>query len=298
MATLRDIKTRIGSIISIEKITQAMKMVATAKLRKAQNQVESARPYFIKLESSISKIISSLEGDYNNPLIEKPNEIKNIAVIVISSDRGMCGSFNTNLFKDTSIAINNAIPHKYPNAKISVLPIGKKAISFFNKLKFPIIKQYSNIADNADFTKVKDIIDDIKIKFLNSEFDLVLVQYVRFINIIKQIPSQMQLLPLPTGNKEEKESAKFNFSYIYEPDKTAILDELIPQLIDSKMWAAILESNTAEQASRRVAMDNATSNANDLIKNLNLVYNKVRQANITREIIEIVSGANALKGTN
>lgn len=298
MATLRDIKTRIGSIISIEKITQAMKMIATAKLRKAQNQIESARPYFIKLESSISKIITSLEDDYNNPLIKKPNEINNIAVIVISSDRGMCGSFNTNLLKETSIALHSYIPQKYPNAKISVLPIGKKAISYFNKLQFPIINRFANITDNADFAKVKDIIDEIKIKFLNSEFDLVLVHYVRFINIMKQIPSQIQLLPLPTENKEEKETTKFNLNYIYEPDKTAILDELIPQLIDSKMWAAILESNTAEQAARRVAMDNATSNANDLIKSLNLVYNNVRQANITREIIEIVSGANALKGAD
>lgn len=296
MPTLRDIKRRIGSIISIQKITQAMKMVATAKLRKAQTKVENARPYFKKLESSISTILSSLEGEYSHPLITPKNDIKNIALIVISSDRGMCGSFNTNLLKDVKTKIEKQYNVQYPNAKIHIIPIGKKAISFFTKLNYPIYDQYINISDNASFATIKSIIDKIKFAFTDNQFDLVFVHNMEFVNIIKQIPQTYQLLPFVPANIDKAKESNFNLNFIFEPDKKSILDDLIPKLIDTKLWSSVLNSAAAEHAARRVAMDNATSNATDLIKNLNLVYNKVRQATITREIIEIVSGANALKG--
>ncbi len=295
MATLRDIKRRIGSIISIQKITQAMKMVATAKLRKAQTKVENARPYFNKLESSISTILSSLEMDFTHPLITAKTDINSLALIVISSDRGMCGSFNTHLLKDVTATIENKYKAEYPNARIQIIPIGKKALSFFSKTSYQIIDQYTNINDNTDFTTIKSIISKIKDGFINNQFDLVFVHNMEFLNIIKQLPQSYQLLPFPSTNIK-KTSSSFNLSYIFEPDKKAILNELIPKLIDTKLWSSILNSIAAEHAARRVAMDNATSNATDLIKNLNLVYNKVRQASITKEIIEIVSGANALKG--
>lgn len=297
MPTLRDIKRRIGSIISIQKITQAMKMVATAKLRKAQTKVENARPYFRKLESSISTILSSLEGNFSHPLITPKTEINNIALIVISSDRGMCGSFNTNLLKDVSSKIENKYRVEYPNAKIHIIPIGKKALSFFSKSNYPISYQYTNINDNADFITIKTIIDKIKTNFIENQFDLVFVHNMEFINIVKQLPNSYQLLPFSSSNIQKNTDKSFNLSYIFEPDKNAILNELIPKLVDTKLWSSILNSIAAEHAARRVAMENATSNANDLIKNLNLVYNKVRQASITKEIIEIVSGANALKGS-
>lgn len=297
MPTLRDIKRRIGSIISIQKITQAMKMVATAKLRKAQTKVENARPYFRKLESSISTILSSLEGNFSHPLITPKTEINNIALIVISSDRGMCGSFNTNLLKDVSSKIENKYRVEYPNAKIHIIPIGKKALLFFSKSNYPISYQYTSINDNADFITIKTIIDKIKTNFIENQFDLVFVHNMEFINIVKQLPNSYQLLPFSSSNIQKNTDKSFNLSYIFEPDKKAILNELIPKLVDTKMWSSILNSIAAEHAARRVAMENATSNATDLIKNLNLVYNKVRQASITKEIIEIVSGANALKGS-
>lgn len=297
MPTLRDIKRRIGSIISIQKITQAMKMVATAKLRKAQTKVENARPYFRKLESSISTILSSLEGNFSHPLITPKTEINNIALIVISSDRGMCGSFNTNLLKDVSSKIENNYRVEYPKAKIHIIPIGKKALSFFSKSNYPISYQYTNINDNADFITIKTIIDKVKTNFIENQFDLVFVHNMEFINIVKQLPNSYQLLPFSSSNIQQNTDKSFNLSYIFEPDKKAILNELIPKLVDTKLWSSILNSIAAEHAARRVAMENATSNATDLIKNLNLVYNKVRQASITKEIIEIVSGANALKGS-
>lgn len=297
MPTLRDIKRRIGSIVSIQKITQAMKMVATAKLRKAQTKVENARPYFRKLESSISTILSSLEGDYSHPLITPKTEINNIALIVISSDRGMCGSFNTNLLKDVINKIEKHYKVEYPNAKIHIIPIGKKALSFFTKANYPIYDQYVNISDNAKFSAIKSIIDKIKFAFTSHQFDLVFVHNMEFVNIIKQIPQSYQLLPFIPATINKSKTSNFNLNFIFEPDKKSILNELIPKLIDTKLWSSILNSVAAEHAARRVAMDNATTNATDLIKNLNLVYNKVRQATITREIIEIVSGANALKGT-
>lgn len=298
MPTLRDIKRRIGSIISIQKITQAMKMVATAKLRKAQTKVENARPYFNKLESSISTILSSLESDFSHPLIVPKSEINNIALIVISSDRGMCGSFNTHLLKDVTTKIENKYKVEYPNAKIHIIPIGKKALSFFSKSTYNIFDQYTNINDNTEFATIKSIVDKIKSDFIENQFDLVFVHNMEFINIIKQLPQSYQLLPFSASNIKTNPQKSFNLSYIFEPDKKSILNELIPKLIDTKFWSSILNSIAAEHAARRVAMDNATSNATDLIKNLNLVYNKVRQASITKEIIEIVSGANALKGSN
>lgn len=297
MPTLRDIKRRIGSIISIQKITQAMKMVATAKLRKAQTKVENARPYFRKLESSISTIISSLEGNFTHPLITSKSEINNIALIVISSDRGMCGSFNTNLLKDVSSKIENKYKVEYPNARIHIIPIGKKALSYFSKSSYTVFDQYTNINDNTDFITIKSIIDKIKTNFIENQFDLVFVHNMEFLNIVKQLPQSYPLLPFSSSNIQKTADMSFNLSYIFEPDKKAILNELIPKLIDTKLWSSILNSIAAEHAARRVAMDNATSNATDLIKNLNLVYNKVRQASITKEIIEIVSGANALKGS-
>jgi F-type H+-transporting ATPase subunit gamma len=301
MATLRDIRSRIGSIKSIQKITQAMKMVAASKFRRAQLTVEASRPYFRILENNLSKIVSSLNDDYAHPYTLLRKDIKKIAMIVISSDQGMCGSFNTNLLKEASNFITQDIADQYPNAEVSVLPIGRKAVSFFNKKNYPIIERYTQITAHPDFNVVKSIIDPIKDAFESEQFDMVFVTYVKFVHIMRQEPKVFQLLPFePTKVLTQKantnSSNKYNDIYIFEPDQNSILDILIPKMIDSKVWAAILESNASEQASRRVAMDNATANAGELIKSLNLVYNKLRQASITSEIIEIISGANALKG--
>ena len=297
MATLRDIRSRVNSVRSIQKITQAMKMVATAKLRKAQNLVESSRPYLYKLSNSISNIIDSLEGELEHPFVEKREQINNIAVIVVSSDKGMCGSFNTNLLKEAFFEISVNIPENFPSANVSVIPIGRKAISFFSKKEINMPYKYSNVSNEPDFNTIKSIIDPIKEDFINKNFDIVYIFSVKFINILKQTPVKVQLLPfVPSVDSVEKKATKFNNNFIFEPNKNEILDSLIPKLIDTIFWYSILDSNALEQAARRVAMDNATTNAGELIKSLNLIYNNIRQASITSEIIEIVSGANALKG--
>ena len=297
MATLRDIRSRVNSVRSIQKSTQAMNMVATAKLRKAQNLVESSRPYLYKLSNSISNIIDSLEGELEHPFVEKREQINNIAVIVVSSDKGMCGSFNTNLLKEAFFEISVNIPENFPSANVSVIPIGRKAISFFSKKEINMPYKYSNVSNEPDFNTIKSIIDPIKEDFINNNFDIVYIFSVKFINILKQTPVKVQLLPfVPSVDSVEKKATKFNNNFIFEPNKNEILDSLIPKLIDTIFWYSILDSNASEQAARRVAMDNATTNAGELIKSLNLIYNNIRQASITSEIIEIVSGANALKG--
>ncbi|HPD33860.1 MAG TPA: ATP synthase F1 subunit gamma [Candidatus Kapabacteria bacterium] len=293
MATLRDIKHRIQSVESIKKITQAMKMVATAKLRRVQNQVESSRPYFQKLREDITTLLTTVEGDFSHPFIEKREEIKNIAVIAIASDRGMCGSFNTNIFKHIISEIENTYSKQFPEAKIYIIPIGKKTVSYFQKHTYPILSSFINIADNLKFELVQDILSPLEKKYINGELDAIFVHYSKFVSQVKQEPSSIQLLPIALDSDNSKDTHKHNIDFIFEPNKKQILENLIPRLIDSNFWSALLETTAAEHAARRLAMDNATRNASDMIQNLTLTYNNVRQANITKEIIEIVSAANA-----
>ncbi len=295
MATLRDIRQRIQSVISIQKITQAMKMVATAKLRRAQNQVESSRPYFQKLREDITTLLMTVEDDFSHPFVQKRDNIRNIAVIVIASDRGMCGSFNSNIFKQTITEITGNYANLYPDATIHIIPIGKKTVSFFNRHPYPILNSYINIADQLKFELVQDILKPLEEKYLDGEIDAIFVHYSKFISPVKQEPDSFQLLPIDIKSQDinKQPHKKQNINFIFEPNKKDILLNLIPRLIDSNFWSAMLETTAAEHAARRTAMNNATTNAGDLIRALNLTYNNIRQANITKEIIEIVSAANA-----
>lgn len=294
MATLRDIKQRIGAVKSTSKITQAMKMVAAAQLRRAQNRIESARPYFSKLEEMMSNLIGAVGEDYSHELIRNPEEIKNIALITISSDRGLCGNFNTNLLKESIAYINNQIKNEHPDANIHIVSVGKKAVGFYRKQKIEIIDEFKDVFTNLQFPTAKNIINAVKGGFISGKYDKVIVFYNEFVNILKQTPSIKQILPILPAEKAEEDS-HFNVDYIFEPNKHEILDELLPKLVDIQVWRGMLESNAAEQAARMMAMDNATNNARDLIQELELQYNKARQAAITTEMLEIVGGANALK---
>ena len=294
MATLRDIKQRIQSVESIKKITQAMKMVASAKLHRVQNQVESSRPYFQKLREDITTLLSTVGEDFSHPFIQKRDQIKNIAVISIASDRGMCGSFNANIFKQTITEIEDNYSKQYPGAKINVIPIGKKTVAFFQKHNYPVIASYINIADDLKFELVQDILSPLEEKYINGEIDAIYVHYSQFISPVKQIPASFQLLPIALNQDNKEQTAhKENIDFIFEPNKEAILLNLIPRLIYSNFWSALLETTAAEHAARRTAMENATRNASDAISSLTLTYNNIRQANITKEIIEIISAANA-----
>jgi F-type H+-transporting ATPase subunit gamma len=294
MATLRDIRQRIQSVESIKKITQAMKMVAAAKLHRVQNQVESSRPYFKILREDITNLLNTVGEDFSHPFIQKREQIKNIAIIAIASDRGMCGSFNANVFKHIITEIEDNYSKQYPTANISIIPIGKKTVNFFQRHNYPALASYINIADDLKYELVQQILSPLEEKYINGEIDAIFVHYSQFINPVKQVPASFQLLPIALNqNVDDKSHHKENIDFIFEPNKEEILLNLIPRLIYSNFWSALLETTAAEHAARRTAMDNATRNASDAISNLTLTYNNIRQANITKEIIEIVSAANA-----
>ncbi|MCX8054786.1 MAG: ATP synthase F1 subunit gamma [Ignavibacteria bacterium] len=290
MATLRDIRRRIGAVRNTAKITSAMKMVSAAKMRRAHNAIENALPYFSKLEDTVSNLIS-IANDYSNPFIETRSEIKNIAIVLIGSDRGLCGSFNTNLFKSLNIHIED-FKKQYPNANFHIVPVGKKAVSFVKRFKIDTIREFSDIFSKLRFEDAQQIVASLTNLYLNNEVDKIFLFYNEFINILKQVPQLKQLFPIEPAIEQTNIKS---LDYIFEPSKEQILDVLIPKLIDARVWKALLESNAAEQAARMMAMDNATSNANDLIRMLELQYNKERQASITKEMLEIVGGAEALK---
>ncbi len=292
MATLRDIKRRITGVRSTSKITSAMKMVSAAKLKRAQRAIESARPYFLQLEDMMTNVISGVAEDYKHDLIQTRDEVKHITAIVVSSDRGLCGSFNSSLYRYSENKLQEMITDEYPDAKVEVIAVGKKSRSYFNKSKLNMTASHVDLFANLQFPVVKEILTSTVDNFISGKTDKVIVFYNEFINVVKQDSAYKVILPLQIKESESKGS---NVDYIFEPDKESLLDELIPKLIDIQLWRALLESHAAEHAARMMAMDNATNNANDLIKHLELVYNNARQAAITTEMLEIVSGAEALR---
>jgi len=291
MANLKEIRNRIKSVKNTAKITSAMKMVSAAKLRRAQTAIESARPYVLKLNEVIGNLISGLGDNYSNELTEKRDTVNNAVFVVIGSDRGLCGSFNTNLFKEAYKHITETYIKENPNVNVKVITVGKKAGSFFSKTKLEVISKYPDVFTNLEFTTAQKIIEDVKSKYISGEYDRVFVYVNNFINVIKQEPSLNQILPIQTNeNTDSKKS-----DYVFEPNEKSILDVLLPKLLNISVWRFLLESNAAEQAARMMAMDNATNNAKELVDKLNIVYNRERQAAITTEMLEIVGGANALE---
>lgn len=297
MATLRDIRRRIGAVSNTAKITQAMRMVSAAKLRRAQEAIWSARPYVKKLSEVLANLVSAVGENYSHPLINKPKKHKNCLLIIISAERGLCGSFNSNLYRFTKNYIKEELLQQNQELKISIIPVGKRSCQFFAKEDYPIIKEFSGVFQKLNYQTSKEIIDISSKLFINGEIDKVIVIFNEFVNLIKQVPSTIQLLPIDCNEsiKRDETKTKYNLDYIFEPDQHSILDNLLPKNLEIQLWRALLESNAAEQAARMMAMENATTNAQELIKHLELVFNKARQAAITKEMLEIVSGAEALK---
>jgi F-type H+-transporting ATPase subunit gamma len=299
MATLRSIQRRIGAVQNTAKITSAMRMISAAQLKRAQNNIESARPYVLKLAEVLGNLVETVGENYSHPLIEKRKEVNGVAIITIASDRGLCGSFNNNLFRQTQNYIETELLKENPKMNIYYSVVGKRTVQYFKKQQVNLMGEYSGIFSNLDFSIAKEIVNIAKTAFFEGKVDRVLVSFNEFKNVIVQKPKMIQLLPIEsTADEKSKkllEKEKFNLDYIFEPDQKEILDELLPKHVEIQLWRTILESFAAEQAARMVAMENATNNANDLIKNLQLIYNKARQAAITKEMLEIVSGAEALK---
>lgn len=293
MATLRDIKRRIKGVRSTQQITKAMKMVAAAKLRRAQENIINARPYSRKISELFRQLVS-IGSTIDNPLLaERP--LRNVAVVVVTSDRGLCGGFNMNLIREATRLIHEDYRDYYDSGNLFVCPIGKKGADHFQMRNYKMLGNYSGIFSDLTFSTAAGIIGDLKKRFLEGEIDRVLVVFNEFKSVMQQRITVEQILPVPRVTNNDVEG-KVNTDYIYEPNRADILNNLLPKHLNSQMWRVLLESYASELGARMTAMDMATENAKELIKVLQLRYNRERQAAITKEILEIVSGANALKG--
>ncbi|MFC2133272.1 ATP synthase F1 subunit gamma [Bacteroidota bacterium] len=294
MATLRDIKRRIVGIKNTQQITKAMKMVAAARLRRAQENIISARPYSKRISEMLSHLLN-IENGYSNPLLEK-REVENekVAIVAVTSDRGLCGAFNMNIIRTVEDLVKEEYNEQYAAGNLSLYCVGKKCYDYFVRRDYNIVDKHIGIFTGLNFDFAVKFISELKQKYLNKEYDKVVVVFNEFKSVIQQKIIVNQLLPLSFETPDEDEEPKF-VDYIYEPDRKEIINTLLPKHINAQMWRILLDSYAAELGARMAAMDMATENAKDMISSLQLTYNKERQAAITTELLEIVSGANALK---
>jgi F-type H+-transporting ATPase subunit gamma len=287
MATLRDIKSRIKGVKSTQQITKAMKMVAAAKLRRAQESVINARPYARK----ISELMSHLASDtdiVNNPFIAE-REIRNVLYVIVTADRGLCGAFNNNIIKEANRQLNlNDESSKGFTSHIYC--VGKKSFDFYKRRDYPMVGNAVGIFSSLKYEIALNISEELINKFLDGTYDKVIIIYNEFKSIIQQRIVTEQFLPIPV---EINNDANKIIDFIFEPGLKGIFNYVLPKHLKAQMWRILLESNAAELGAKMTAMDNATTNAKELIRTLQLTYNKERQAAITKEILEIVSGANA-----
>ncbi|KOE62225.1 F0F1 ATP synthase subunit gamma [Aggregatibacter actinomycetemcomitans] len=289
MAGAKEIKTKIASVQSTQKITKAMEMVATSKMRKTQDRMAASRPYSETIRNVISHVSKASIG-YKHPfLVER--EVKKIGVLVISTDRGMCGGLNVNLFK---AALNQIKDWKAQNAATELGLIGSKGISFFRSLGFNVKGQLSGLGDNPALEELIGVANAMFDAYRNGEIDAIYIAYNKFINTMSQKPVIQQLVPLPEMENDHLSERQQAWDYIYEPDPKVLLDSLLVRYLESQVYQAVVDNLASEQAARMVAMKAATDNAGNLINDLRLVYNKARQASITNELNEIVAGAAAI----
>jgi F-type H+-transporting ATPase subunit gamma len=292
MPSLKEVKNRIGSVISTQQITKAMKMVAAAKLRRSQERITQMRPFAQRLSFILQNISSSQEGDNNDNWYAKVREEKNILIVAVSSDRGLCGSFNSSVFKGVNKLIADKYSEQFAKGNVTVLPLGKKALDFFAKRKVSIVDNYVGTIANITFGNVSAAAEFLMEAYKKGTYDKIEIVYNEFKNVATQILRTEQFLPvLPPA----KTTSKIEVDYIYEPNRDQIMDGLIPKTLKVQLFKAVLDSNASENGARMTAMDKATENAGELLKELKLTYNRSRQAAITKEILEIVGGAEALK---
>jgi F-type H+-transporting ATPase subunit gamma len=296
MANLRDIRNRISSVNNTQQITKAMKMVAAAKLRKAQNRMTSMRPYATKLKEVVSRLGSSSDG--SNALLRKPEEINRVLIVVVGSDKGLCGGFNNNLFKVVEKTVANEYQNFFKNDTLDLITIGRKSTQYFKKRSYNIVNEHPGFFDNLSYDITADIMEGVIEKYTSEYYDKVLISFNEFKTVIAQNRRVTQVLPVDPSSlkKDENEDDSLKTSdYLYEPDSESILEEILPVYVIMQLWRAVLESNASEQGARMAAMDNATENAKELEEEVTLKYNQARQSAITTEISEIVSGAQALE---
>ncbi|RLD60744.1 MAG: ATP synthase F1 subunit gamma [Bacteroidetes bacterium] len=296
MANLKEVRIRIASVQSTQQITSAMKMVAASKLRKAQNAILQMRPYAAKLKEILQNLSASLDVS-DGSVYSEMREPNKVLLIAISSNRGLCGAFNTNVIKETNHLIANKYQKQFDEGNLSIVTIGKKVSEFFVKGNYNVLETHDDIFSDLSFDNVSEIADTLMGYFEKKEYNRIEVVYNQFKNAASQILTAEQFLPVEKIEGEETTSGQNkNIDYIFEPGKEDIVHDLIPKSLKIQLYKAILDSHAAEHGARMTAMHKATDNAQEMLKDLNLTYNKARQAAITNEILEIVSGAEALKG--
>lgn len=294
MPSLKEVRTRIASVNSTQQITNAMKMVSAAKLRRAHDAILRMRPYAAKLQELLQNLASSSGVSQENPFAAQRNPEK-ILIIVIASNRGLCGAFNSNVIKATVGLLKTTFAKPLQKGNVSLICIGKKASDYFLKNKYPVIGQYDEVFNQLTFDNASGIIQPVMDDFATGKYDKVLIIYNRFKNAATQVLETEQFLPIHILSEDEMDEV-LHTDYIMEPSREEILEGLIPKSLRIHFFRTLLDSHASEHGARMTAMHKATDNATELLKELRLSYNKARQLAITKEILEIVSGAEALKG--
>jgi F-type H+-transporting ATPase subunit gamma len=289
MASGKDLKRRIASVKSTQQITKAMKMVAAARLRRAQEAIVKARPFAAAIKDTVQNLVRNEEVRAFHPLLTK-REVKKVRVILLSSDRGLCGSFNTALLKRAENMYKSEAS-KYE--EFQFICIGKKGYEYLNLRKIPVAEYFQDFQKQVTYAKVQAVCNDMIDSYIKGEIDEIRIVYSEFRSAVSQVPTTVTLLPVSFENEAGGKGASLDF--LYEPNREEILADLLPRYFKAKVFKGILESAASEHGARMAAMDSATKNAGEMIKKLTLEYNKIRQAGITKELLEIVSGAEALK---
>lgn len=290
MANLKEVRNRIASVSSTQQITKAMKMVSAAKLKRATNAIVQLRPYARKMKEILGNLSASLE-ESNSPYIQEREPVR-VLIITVSSNRGLAGAFNMNVIKTANNLIAEKYADQYRKGNVKIVAIGKKAHDFYEKRKYDVIGNNHELYSNLTFANASKVIESIMQGFVNGDYDRVELVYNQFKNAAVQILTSEQLLPVPRPTSQVNSSKQVD--YILEPGQDEIVEQLIPKSIKIQVYKAILDSHASEHGARMTAMDKATENAGDLLKALKLSYNQARQAAITTELTEIVSGAAAL----
>ncbi len=292
MASLKEVKSRITSVISTQQITKAMKMVAAAKLRKSQERITQMRPFAHKLNQLFQNLSAAGQGEqawYNATRTEEK-----ILIVAVSSDRGLCGSFNSSVLKAVIRQITEKYAPQAAKGNVTILPLGKKAFEFFGKRNNKMVADYYNVFQGLSYASISVIGEYLMNSFKRGEYDKIEIVYNEFKNVATQILRIEQFLPVQIPEKKQN---AVETDYIYLPDQSEIVTGLVPKALKIQLFKSVLDSNAAENGARMTAMDKATENAGDLLKDLKLTYNRTRQAAITKEILEIVAGAEALKAS-
>lgn len=287
---LKEVRTRIVSVKSTMQITKAMKMVSAAKLRRATDKIVQIRPYANQLSEVLSNIVRNLQGEVNLALAEQ-REVKRVLVVIVSGDKGLCGAFNSNVIKLGRTFIAEQYADLDAKGQVDLMFVGKKAADGFKVTKGKQNKEFMGLLGNLNFEKAAEAAEYVMDSFASKQYDRVHVVYNMFKNAASQIPTVEQFLPVNTAATEVSTAAA---DYIFVPDKMVILESLVPKILKTQFFRYLLDSNASEHGARMTAMDKATENANELMKELSIMYNRARQAAITTELSEIVSGAAAL----